>query len=273
MALKSKLDLLNLSEEERIKVQTRFMATLPLVDEKELREELEFLESKGVKITKAREVKVLAEPVANLVKKFSILGEIHEEDLYVQDPSQIVKNAIDIYKKIQYCKQVGKVYKNEEGKYSNFLFSEKSWNNEINKENEFNQDISLETEEDIVTLEPVVDNVINFQDYISKEHDIAEDVVESDFEKTIQFENISAEPIIDDSIDKQLEDTKHIDINVYKSATEDMKKIEEKTTDFSTVRKELESQLAELDNLKNFSMGEISFSDLEPESYGMGRAA
>jgi len=263
MALKTKLDLLNLSEEERKKAQIKFLATLSLLSEEELKEEIEFLASKGVKVTKAKDIKVFADTVSTMSKKFSILSEIHEEKLYSQEPSQLTKNAIDVYKKMQYCKQMGKAYKKEDGSYETFLFNEQAWNKEFNRE-------EAELNEDIVTLqpeaEPSFDNVVYFSDDIEP----VQSFEESDFEKTIQFESLTDAT----TLDSDLEDTKHIDINVYKSAAREINEISEKTTDLQTVREELEHQLKELDSLKNLTMeDEISFADLEPETYGMGRAA
>ena len=107
MALKAKLDLLSLSDEEKSKASGKFLATLALVTEEELTDNLAYLSSQGVQIRNAREIKVLADTKAVMAKKFSILGEIHEEGIYREDPTLITRNAIDIYKKIQYCTQNG----------------------------------------------------------------------------------------------------------------------------------------------------------------------
>jgi len=261
MALKSKLDLLNLSEEERVKVQTKFLATLSLISEKELKDELDFLSSKGVRITKAKEIKVLAEPVANLVKKFSILSEIHEEEIFVQDPSKLARNAIDIYKKVNYCKQVGKVYKKEDGTYEHYLSNEKDWNKEFNKENELVIDSPIQTIEEDITLEssiapeivsePVVDNIVSFNDYV--EPQVIEEAKENDFEKTIRLELDGA--LNDDLI--------HQDVTKFTDDIEE--KTEAQIINFQQAKSELEDLKSQL--------AEISFNDLEPETYGMGRVA
>ena len=115
MELIEKLSLLNLNEKEEKKAKEKFMATLSLVSENELRERLDFLKSKNVEITKAKEIKVLAIPVEELSKKFSILDEIHETDLYISEPSTLSLNVIDIYKKIKYCIQNNIEYKWEVG--------------------------------------------------------------------------------------------------------------------------------------------------------------
>lgn len=115
MTLIEKLSLLNLDKKEEIKARQKFLATFSLITEDELKERLEFLRSKNVLITKAKEIKVLAIPVEELAKKFSILDEIHETELYVSEPSTLSLNVIDIYKKIKYCIQNNIEYKWEVG--------------------------------------------------------------------------------------------------------------------------------------------------------------
>lgn len=245
MALKAKLDLLSLSDEERAKASGKFLATLALVSEEELNEVLTYLSSQGVQITNAREIKVLADTKAVMAKKFSILGEIHEEGIYREDPTLISRNAIDIYKKIQYCKQNGIAYKREDGIYEPFLFSEAAWQKTFNRESTVVSDVAKTTAGDsIITIEPVVTSVLEV-----------------------------VEPVIPVAVEPESED--HIDIKEYMMSSDDEAELEARTTNFAAIRKELEGQLAELDALKNMSFddSEISFTDLEPETYGMGRAA
>ena len=131
-----KLDLLMLGKEERRKAEDKFLASLALVSEEELREVTEYLNSEGVQITKAKDIKVVVNSKDEIAKKFSILNEIHETDVYRQDPSRINRNVIDVYKRIQYCKQIGKSYKKEDGTYEAFLFNEMLWQQMMVKENE-----------------------------------------------------------------------------------------------------------------------------------------
>lgn len=239
--MREKLDLLMLSNEERTKAEEKFLATLALVSFDELRNTSEYLRNQGVNITKAREIKVVGNSKDEIAKKFNILNEIHETDIYKQDPTMINRNVIDVYKKIQYCKQIGKAYKKEDGTYESFLFNEILWQETFNKEVEpvISSNNYSTVDEEIITLEPV----------ISEGNEIEENNV--------------------------IDASKYMDIKDYMDADDDMDKIEAKTTNFAAIRQELEGQLAELDALKNdINFGdEISFADLEPESYGMGRAA
>lgn len=248
MTIIEKLDLLMLSKDERTKAEEKFLATLALVSDEELREVTSYLSTQGVQIAKAREIKVVANSKDEIAKKFSILSEIHETDIYKQDPGRINHNVIDVYKKIQYCKQIGKPYKKEDGTYETFLFDEALWQQVAGREEApvATPQTFTPAEEEIITFAPEVTPAIEPE------------------------EPSKVEPAI-----SPVDDSKYMDIKDYMAASEDMEALEAKTTNFATIRQELEGQLAELDALRNdlnFS-DEISFTDLEPESYGMGRAA
>lgn len=247
MALNRKLSLLSLSKEEQVKAENKFLASLALVDEDEIKDIVDYLNTQGVSITKARELKVVANSKEELAKKFSILSELHETNIYIQDPSQLNRNVIDIYKKIKYCMQIGKSYVREDGTYEPFLFSEVAWQKEMSKE--VKQEVVEPTKqapiEDFITLEPVSEPVLEI-----------------------------IEPAIPQVEEQPIDDTDHIDIKEYMKATEDAAELEAKTTSFADIKKSLEDQLALLDSFKTAGLEEeISFNDLEPESYGMGRAA
>lgn len=237
MGILEKLEMLDLTEEEMKKAQNKFLASLSLVSDEEFRGSVEALKNEGVRITRAREIKVTSNSSDDITKKFNILGEIHETDLYRQNPNMINRNVIDIYKKIKYCIQLGKSYKREDGTYEPFLFNEMLWQKEFNN-------LSMST--------PPVEEI---------KPEIAEPVVET----TLSVDQPVVAPI-----------DEHMDIKEYMLKSDDTADLEAKTTDFATVRKELEASLRELDSLKNMgdnSFDEISFNDLEPESYGPRRAA
>lgn len=248
--INEKLDLLNLPEEER-KKSYKFLATLALVTVEELKEILSFLAENGIYITKAREIKVLANTKEEILKKFNILNELGEIVIYKQDPTKINFNVIDVYKKIQYCKQIGKSYKKEDGTYEQFLFDEALW-----------QQVSSKTEEAIVTetFTPVEEEIATLDPKVAP----------SSFEKEVE------EPIVVDE--------KHQDIQEYmaeEAAKED--KIA-KTTTFDIIHDELETQkleneisklTADKKALEDFQkqlseLDTISFEDLDlgSESFG-----
>ena len=96
MSINEKLDMLNLSPVERKKVQDKFLATLALITVEELKELLDFLMERGIYIKNAREVKVLANSKEEILKKYNILEEIKEFGLYINDPSRINCNVVEV---------------------------------------------------------------------------------------------------------------------------------------------------------------------------------
>ena len=127
MTLRERLSLINLPKIEEEKALRIFLATISLLDDKDLKDVLSYLKEKNVQITKANELKVLCISKSELEKKFSILGEIKETDVFVSDPKTLALNAIDLYKRIQSCKANGVEYKTSEG-YSNTIKSEAAFN-------------------------------------------------------------------------------------------------------------------------------------------------
>ncbi len=350
MALTEKLNLLNLPEEEKKKAY-KFYADLALVSDEQLNDNVTYLKAQGVEIAKARDIKVLCNSKEELAKKFSILHEIGETDIFVQNPKLLNHNVIDIYKRINYCKQENIEYKDENG-YKNFLFSEDKFKELYNKKDEVKEekievpDITLEkVEEPKVEVEPpVVEETV--------EEAVAQDTTEEVKEETPQVEEVTEEvkeeenapeekveeppveevkeespvteekeepkeevqeekveitpddkdvyeqlngdatiPNIDFSSIFEEPEEKTIDIQPVKedinlddfiTINEDIKDLEAKTTSFADIKNEvnrselkdeLEKELAKLEELKSKTEEEISFQDIEPESYGMGRAA
>lgn len=242
-----KLALLNLPKEERKKVEDKFLATLALISVEELQNIINLLGNNGIYISKAREIKVLGNTKEEIVKKFDILRELGEISIYKQDPTKINYNVIDVYKKVQYCKQIGKSYKKEDGSYEKFLFDEGLWQQTISK-----QEVVTPTfnpvEEEIITMAPEISPIVekveepndtkytDIQEYIANSANMNDGVLEPT-------------PTTFDVIQDELE-TQNIENNI---------------TRLNENRKELEDfqkQLSELDT--------ISFDDLDfgTESFG-----
>jgi len=266
MGLKEKLDLLiNLSEREKNIAKEKFLASFAYVSEEELKDIIGYLDSQGVKITKAREIKVFANLKTEIAKKFNILSEIHETGIYKQDPTLINRNVIDIYKKINYCIQTSKPYKSE-GKYESFLFNELSWKKEFNKENVVEE---LPIVEPILTQEPVIDkNHIDIKDIINNSIEIEENIA-----KTTSFADLKEELAnLKEELDKELNDIEIQRENLINQKEAVLKEFKQEKDTY----KVLSTQ--KVVNNKTYnevitSEDEISFNDLEPETYGMGRAA
>ena len=245
MTLREKLDLLNLSEEERKKAETKFLASLEFVSGEEIKDVLDFLNSKGITINKAREIKVITNPVDKLAKNIDFVENVNELGAYKEDPNRMSGNGLDIFKKVKYCTSNGLPYKNEDGTYKQLLFNESLFQQEVSPNPEVGnipkiEDLAVPNNEEIVTFEPPV---------------------------------ITPTENLNENLNEQLKDDNDISFDNYMNATNDMQDIEAKTTDFTKIREDLAKQLAELDNYKNMGYEEISFGDIEPESYGMGRAA
>lgn len=236
--INEKLALLNLSNEERKKVEDKFLATLSLVSIEELKNVLGLLQENGIYITKAREVKVLGNTKEEISKKFSILNELGEISLYKQDPIKINFNVIDVYKKVKYCKQVGISYKKEDGTYEDFLFNEVLWQQKVNME-EVNTQSYPKVEEEIITMAP---EVAPAQD--EKYTDINE-YMKMDTERVVE----EAKPTTFDVIQNELE-TQNLEENITK------------LNETKTALEDFQKQLSELDT--------ISFDDLDfnAESFG-----
>ena len=253
MTLTDKLSYLNLSDEESKKAISKFLVGLGMLDYAEFIEVINKLRQYKIEITKAKDIKVIANGLDNIEKKISILDEIHEVDVYRQDPSRLNCNEVlKLYQRIQICKQTGISYKKEDGTYELFLFNEYDWKKMMNdRTGEIAQSQEFTpVEEDIVTLEPVAS--------------VEPEVVITPIDEMIAIE---PEPILP-------QDDTHMDIQDYMAnAAEDIEEIQAKTTNFAAVREELEGfkdQLAELDALRSqIDFGEeISFADLDTNSFG-----
>lgn len=120
----------NLSDKEKTKLP-KFYATLSLTSEEDLKNVLSFLDSNGIKVTKANELKLLTNNVDELRNKLNILESVGEKELAIKEPKRLNNNILDIIKRINYCKAHNVEYKDAEGKYMVFLFSTTKWKNEV----------------------------------------------------------------------------------------------------------------------------------------------
>ncbi len=238
MTLREKLDLFELPEEEVKKAESgKFLAALEYVTAEEIKTVLAFLRSKGLSIEKAKELKVATNDLSKLKTNVNFVEDVHEMALFNEDANRLSGNGLDIFKRINYCKKNNIEYKNADGQYEKFLFDESLFQKVVTRGNVSPsvESMNFVPEDDLITLEPV--GIDNYDD-----------------DKTVEVS-----PMV---------------VDEFRSASQDLENIEAKTTDFATVRRELENQLAELDSYRNSNndfADEISFNDIEPESYGMGR--
>lgn len=268
MTLKEKLDLFNLSEKERRIAEEKFLASLNYATSEEIIANLGFLRSKGIEVTRAREIKVVTNSIDKLEKNVDFVGNVHELPAYKEDPNRINGNGLDIFKRVKYCSSNNITYKNADGTYKKFLFDETLFQAEISK---MGNDLSFRVtpiarEPEIVTLEP---NIKPNDAIVEKLEQNIEENAETRVQSNI---NAGVEPTPVNTMDTQVAtNNSAVDLGEYLSATNDMEDLEAKTTDFATIRKELEGQLAELDNYRQSELGDISFNDIEPENINVGR--
>lgn len=271
MGLIKGIEILGLSEKEEKRAIEKHSATLGLISDAELEENIEFLKSKGIVISKACDIPVLANSKSELQKCFDILEEIHHEGIYRQEPNMLNRNVIDLNRMIKYYDQNGIKYYTEGEGYDLKMFTEEAWKNISMKEKE-----EIKAEEDMVTLEPEMKNIIP---EVAEEPKESELVSFKDFdekeEETPLFQKPEEDEVIDfDSLSMYEEPKKEV------KAEEELKELDEQATNFADIRAELENQLKELDGLKNSQEEDIKFddnlsdiigfNDIEPESYGMG---
>ncbi len=200
-SLKEKLDLFkDLSEEEREKVENKFMPSLAYVNYDELEKGLAFLKSQNVYITKAREVKVMT--LENFAQKFDILREVNATDLYSQNPEALIWDALDLFKKIKYCLQSKHEYKNPDGTYKSFLFNAKEWGEEFSLSN-IGEEEKIEEQPVRVEVNPVNVTLENPDD-IKKYNEVMA-------EASRDFEDIGSRIERYDAIKENLEKERQLD--------------------------------------------------------------
>ncbi|MBE6156154.1 MAG: hypothetical protein E7161_00195 [Firmicutes bacterium] len=272
--MEKKIALLNINDAELAKLP-KFMASLTFVTADEMSAILDFLKSKGVVITLAHELTIFANALEDIKRKFSILEEVHAIDIYIQNPIMINKNAIEIYKKINYCIQNSVPYKKEDGTYEPFLFSESEWQKKFNKDAELiaSAEPNRALGESVVTLEPVI---------------TSEQVV-------IPFEPVSQ---VSEEPRKAPQDDRYMDIQEFMSSPEEIQPttlnfaslkdsvskmhtelngISAQASSLASERKKLENQYANLSLYKDSLAQELAddfvgFDEIEPD-YRTRRAA
>ena len=262
MTLIEKLSLFkDLSDEEKVKITNKFLADLSLMDEDKISNILNYLDSQRVHITKAKDIKVSLIPVEELIKKFDILSELHEVDLYRQIPETLCHNVIDIYRRIKYCQQYKISYKTMDGLYEKFIYDEGEWQ-KVPKNELKNQSISSESqliEDNLVSIVPSIESVEDVTVPILDNNKSDNDLIGSNLtlEDTV--------PILGDvKLDNDFSNDNVIPIST-EFVEEPINEIETETTNFADIRKQLQEQLKEYDNV-------ISFDDIESETYEMRRA-
>lgn len=122
----AKIKALSLNE-DAYKTVSKFYGCLTdnVVTLEELVAKVNYLNSKGINITKSSQIKVLAnsfEFIKNQVEKMEKLGFL---DVFVEDPLRI--NSKDCIKRIEYLQSINESIKDEKGKYYKIIFNKKEF--------------------------------------------------------------------------------------------------------------------------------------------------
>jgi len=278
--MEEKIALLNLSEAEIVKLP-KFMASLAFVTKDEISLTKEFLSSKGITITQAHEITIFANPLDEIKRKFSILEEVHVSDIYIQNPIMLNKNAIEIYKKVNYCIQNNVPYKKEDGTYEQFLFSESEWQKVFNKDAKKEELSNLD--QTLITIDPVIE---------SSQLELTQELENPELEESVAINPaLEVYPNAVDIKDYMATDEISEDPTMTFASLEDsvnkmhseMEDFEPSTDSLTEAKKQiLEFQQEQLENYKksfasnlasNLDDEFVGFGDIDPESYSMGRAA
>ena len=210
--MKEKIELItkNFDEKEKKKL-VKFMPSLALSTLEELNDLLKLLEQNGILITKASQIKVTLNTIEEIQNKFSVMDQIGEKDFFQEDPTRINLNAIDVYKRLTYCKQNNIPYKNEDGSYKNFLCSSTLWKNELELHNVTNKVETINVEPNVKkeevlepidnsnkeTKEEVKDESIDYYEKIRKELEETRKALSNEFmnldvdnDELVSFEDV-----------------------------------------------------------------------------------
>ncbi len=255
-SLKEKAELFNLDEKENKLLIERYSYTLATTPYAELKDSKEYLETQGITITKAREVKVLAHSIQILKNKCSLMGEAHEMELYRLDPVKLNLNAMDLWKKIKYCNQINVPYKNEDGTYKDFLFDEK----------EFQEKTGKPVDTTVIDPTPIVEEA-----EVKEEAPVINESTVPDITMTINADLTKALEDIEPR--DYIETPPHIEMSDYSSNNmiNDFQKIENNATSFSTLQENVKRQMDALNNEDVVNpMDMVGFNDIEPETFNAG---
>lgn len=209
--MKEKIELItkNFDEKEKKKL-VKFMPSLALSTLEELNDLLKLLEQNGILITKASQIKVTLNTIEEIQNKFSVMDQIGEKDFFQEDPTRINLNAIDVYKRLTYCKQNNIPYKNEDGSYKKFLCSSTLWKNELELHNVTNKVETINVEPNVKkeevlepidnsnkeTKEEVKDESIDYYEKIRKELEETRKALSNEFmnldtdDELVSFEDV-----------------------------------------------------------------------------------
>lgn len=154
----AKIKALSLNEDS-YKTVCKFYASLTddVITLEDFVAKVNYLNSKGINITKSSQIKVLANSldfIKNQVEQMEKLGFL---DAFVEEPLRI--NSKDCIKRIEYLQSINESIKDEKGKYSKIIFNKKEFDRKYGV-------TYLEKKSDIQKLEVKTDNIIETKEEV-----------------------------------------------------------------------------------------------------------
>lgn len=161
----AKIKALSLNEDS-YKTVSKFYGCITdnVVTLEDLVAKVNYLNSKGINITKSSQIKVLAnsfEFIKSQVEKMEKIGFL---DVFVEDPLRI--NSKDCIKRIEYLQSINESIKDEKGKYYKIIFNKKEFDRkygvsyleikEKSQKIEENVEQPQEVKEEIKVIEPKI---------------------------------------------------------------------------------------------------------------------
>lgn len=123
---------------DRDKLQTeKFMVSLALGDS----ECLKILNSYGVVLTKSSQFIVLTQDAKTLTQELELAKKMDFLDAYKTDPKRLCQAVTNVIKRMAKCDAMGVSYKKEDGRFENFIFSERMFNARLTEVGIKNQEI------------------------------------------------------------------------------------------------------------------------------------
>ena len=94
----------------------------------------DLIKEKGIVLTKAKELKVLAIDPKTMLQALELAEKMDFLDAYKQDPTRLCQLVTNVIKRLAKLEAMGIPYKNEEGKFANFVFSERKFAEKMKSE-------------------------------------------------------------------------------------------------------------------------------------------
>lgn len=135
----------NLKEKDKSH-QEKYAVSLALADERVV----DILGQYGVVISKGSQFKVLTIDVKKITQALELSDKMGFLDAYKENPNRLCQLVTNVIKRMAKCDALGIVYKDAEGHFANFLFSERAFNAKLVEMNlEHAYEVTEEAKEEV----------------------------------------------------------------------------------------------------------------------------